>query len=103
MKCEHIRLKALGSGCFSIRATRAPERPSRVAAAQPARLPPTTTASYAGRSPMMGEGESELAMGTSCLLALSFVPYYTRRIMKIKYKDIKLTGNSYAVLALLDQ
>ena len=45
MKCEQIRLNAAGSGLFSTTATRAPARPSIVAAAQPARLPPTITAS----------------------------------------------------------
>ena len=45
MKCEQIRLNAAGSGLFSTTATRAPARPNIVAAAQPARLPPTITAS----------------------------------------------------------
>ena len=45
MKCVHMRLKAFGSGCFSTTATRRPSRPSRIAVVQPARLPPTITAS----------------------------------------------------------
>jgi len=36
-------------------------------------------------------------------MPLPFVPYYTTRIMKSNSKVIKLTGNSYAVLALLEQ
>ncbi len=45
MKCVQIRLYDAGSGLFSSTATRAPARPNIVAAAQPARLPPTITAS----------------------------------------------------------
>jgi len=45
MKCVQIVLYAAGSGRCSTRATRAPARPSSVAAVQPATLAPTTTTS----------------------------------------------------------
>ena len=65
MKCEQTRLKASGSGCFSTRATRRPSRPSRIAVAQPARLPPTMTASYSGElAPLL---DPVSFMGTSRL------------------------------------
>jgi PadR family transcriptional regulator, regulatory protein AphA len=39
----------------------------------------------------------------SRLVALPFVPYYTTRIMKSKPESIRLTGTSYALLALLKE
>src|SRR3982751_3423702 len=73
-----------------------------MAVAQPARLAPTMTASYAGRSPMMGERESVPDIWGLPSDRLTFVPYYTPRTMKSK-KEIKLTGTSYALMAVLHE
>src|SRR4051812_2308336 len=66
-------------------ATRRPARPSWMAVAQPARLAPTMTASYAGRSPMMGERESVLGIwglpsDRWTIRAVLYAPNYEKQV-----------------------
>src|SRR5919197_2632840 len=57
MKCVQTRLNAQESAWLSMRATRAPARPSKVAAVEPARLAPTTATSNS-RPPDISERAS---------------------------------------------
>src|SRR5204863_2984601 len=61
-----MRLKALGSVRWSTSATRAPARPSMIAAVQPARLAPTMTASHSAAPPPLPLVPLTLLIVTSC-------------------------------------
>src|SRR5436305_10533252 len=75
-----MRLNALGSVRWSTSATRAPARPSMIAAVQPARLAPTTTASHSAAPPPLPLMPLTSLIVTSCGRLIDLPPERARSL-----------------------